>query len=144
MRNPTRARCGSIWRRFERFAESRNMGQIALHLEDAHGLKLSIATVFKFFKRATSGRVPLGFSNTEATRDLQKPNPAPAEVRQPAKPFEELGWRPVFYKNNTSSIHGNQGVHPMSEQPEATIEQRAAKDASSPARKAPAESGNQQ
>ena len=71
---------------------------IASHLEDAHGLKVSRATVFKFFKRATSGRVPLGFSNTETTRDLQKPNPAAARPRQPAKPFEESDGDPFSTK----------------------------------------------
>jgi hypothetical protein len=70
---------------------------IARHLEDAHGLKVSRATVFKFFKRAASGRVPLGFSNVESTRDLQKPIPATARL-QAAKPLEESNGDPFSTK----------------------------------------------
>ena len=71
---------------------------IARHLEDTHGLKVSRATVFKFFKRAASGRVPLGFSNIESTRDLQKPIPATARLQQVAKPFEESNGDPFSTK----------------------------------------------
>jgi hypothetical protein len=71
---------------------------IAWHLEDAHGLEVSRATVFKFFKRAANGRVPLGFSNIEATRDLQKPIPSAPRLRQPAKPFEEAVGDPFSTK----------------------------------------------
>ena len=82
-----------LWKHLETIRNLRRKrktwAMIALHLEDAHGLKVSTATVFKFFKRATSGRVPLGFGDTEATLDLQKPIPVAAGLRQPAKPFEE-------------------------------------------------------
>jgi hypothetical protein len=62
---------------------------ITKHLEDVCGVKLGVWTVRNFFKRATSGRVPLGFRNAEATRESRKPNPAPAGFRRPAKPLEE-------------------------------------------------------
>src|ERR1700736_5839274 len=38
---------------------------IALHLKESHGIETTAATVFKFFKRAAIGRVPIGF--TDAT-----------------------------------------------------------------------------
>jgi hypothetical protein len=38
---------------------------IAVHLEESHGLTTSLRTVRNFFKRARSGRVPLGFNETE-------------------------------------------------------------------------------
>ena len=82
-----------LWKHLETIRTLRRKREtwamIALHLEDAHGLKVSKSTVFKFFQRATSGRVPLGFGNIEATRDLQKPIPAAAKLREPVKPFEE-------------------------------------------------------
>ena len=82
----------TLRRRHETWAE------IALHLEDAHGLKVSRATVLKFFERTTGGRVPLGFSNTKATRDLQKPNPAGSGLRQTIKPFEDSDGDPFSTK----------------------------------------------
>jgi hypothetical protein len=36
---------------------------IALHLKESHGLETTATTVFKFFKRATIGRVPIGFTD---------------------------------------------------------------------------------
>jgi hypothetical protein len=71
---------------------------IAWHLKDTHGLKVSRATVFKFFKRATSGHVPLGFSNIESTRDLQKPIPATAKLQQAAKPIDRSNGDPFSTK----------------------------------------------
>ena len=71
---------------------------ITKHLEDACGIKLGVWTVRNFFKRATSGRVPLGFRNAEATRELRKPNPASAGLRQPPKPFEEPDGDPFSTK----------------------------------------------
>ena len=68
------------------------------HLEDACGIKLGVWTVRNFFKRATSGRVPLGFRNAEATRESRKPNPATGGLRQPAKPFEEPDGDPFSTK----------------------------------------------
>jgi hypothetical protein len=34
-----------------------------LHLRESHGLETTAATVFKFFKRAAIGRVPIGFTD---------------------------------------------------------------------------------
>jgi len=62
---------------------------ITKHLEDACEIRLGVWTVRNFFKRATSGRVSLGFSNAEATRDLQKPTPAAVGPRRLAKPSED-------------------------------------------------------
>src|SRR5580700_2745052 len=62
---------------------------ITKHLEDACGIKLGVWTVRNFFKRATSGCVPLGFRKAEATRESRKPNPATLGLRAPAKPLEE-------------------------------------------------------
>src|SRR5271166_4359284 len=63
-----------LWKHLETIRTLRRKREtwamIALHLEDAHGLKVSKSTVFKFFKRATRGHVPVGFGDTEATRDL--------------------------------------------------------------------------
>ena len=71
---------------------------ITKHLEDACGIKLGVWTVRNFFKRATSGRVPLGFRNAEATRESRKPDPASAGLRQPPKPFEEPDGDPFSTK----------------------------------------------
>jgi hypothetical protein len=91
-----------LWKHLETIRTLRRKREtwaiIALHLEDAHGLKVSKATVFKFFKRATRGHVPLGFGDTEATRDLQKHIPAAARLRQSAKPFEALDGDPFSTK----------------------------------------------
>ena len=91
-----------LWKHLETIRTLRRKHEtwamIALHLEDAHGLKVSKATVLKFFKRATSGRVPLGFGDTEATRDLQKPIRATARLRQSAKPFEASDGDPFSTK----------------------------------------------
>jgi hypothetical protein len=40
---------------------------IAVHLEQAHGLKTSFQAVQKFFKRASAVRIPLGFNDTGLT-----------------------------------------------------------------------------
>jgi hypothetical protein len=45
---------------------------IAAHLEQAHGLKTSIRAVHKFFKRASGGRIPLGFGDIRLTADIGK------------------------------------------------------------------------
>ncbi len=78
-----------LWKYLETIRTLRRRHQtwaeIASHLEDTHGLKVSRATVLKFFKRATGGRVPIGFINTETTRDLQKPNPAASGLPRTAK-----------------------------------------------------------
>jgi hypothetical protein len=91
-----------LWKHLETIRTLRRKREtwamIARHLEDTHGLKVSGATVFKFFKRAASGRVPLGFSNIESRRDLQKPIPTTARLQQVAKPFEESNGDPFSTK----------------------------------------------
>jgi hypothetical protein len=71
---------------------------IANHLEEACGIKLGVWTVRNFFKRATSGKVPLGFRNAEVTRESRKPNPAPAGLRHPAKPLKDSDCDPFSTK----------------------------------------------
>src|SRR5271166_1685528 len=78
-----------LWKHLETIRTLRRKREtwamIARHLEDTHGLKVSKATVFKFFKRATCGRVPIGFNNIKSRRDLQKPIQATARLQQAAK-----------------------------------------------------------
>src|SRR5271165_3462996 len=57
---------------------------IAVHLEQAHGLKTSFRAVHKFFKRASGVRIPLGFndaglpiSTDGSPKPSAKPGPAP-------------------------------------------------------------------
>jgi hypothetical protein len=71
---------------------------ITKHLDDACGIKLGVWTVRNFFKRATIGRDPLGFTNTERTRDLQKASPALTEVRRLPDPAEESAGDPFSTK----------------------------------------------
>jgi hypothetical protein len=59
---------------------------IAANLEQAHGLKTSTRAVHKFFKRASGGRIPLGFNNAGLTTNTDgspkpsaKPGTAPHE-----------------------------------------------------------------
>jgi hypothetical protein len=46
-----------------------------LHLKESHGLATTSATVFKFFKRAATGRIPIGFA--DAGKSPIAPNPSP-------------------------------------------------------------------
>jgi hypothetical protein len=71
---------------------------IAKHLEDACGIKLGVWTVRNFFKRSTSGSVPLGFRNAQATRESEKPSPATLGLRAPAKPLEDSDGDPFSTK----------------------------------------------
>jgi hypothetical protein len=58
-----------LWTLLETIRKLRRKHQtwaaIALHLKESHGVETTAATVFKFFKRAAIGRVPVGF--TDAT-----------------------------------------------------------------------------
>ena len=71
---------------------------ITKHLEDECRVKLGVWTVRNFFKRATSGKVPLGFRNAEVTRDSREANPTSSGLRQPPKPFEESDGDPFSTK----------------------------------------------
>jgi hypothetical protein len=42
----------------------RTWAAIALHLKESYGVETTASTVFKFFKRAAIGRVPIGFTDT--------------------------------------------------------------------------------
>jgi hypothetical protein len=57
---------------------------IAAHLEKTHGLKTSFQAVHKFFKRASAGRIPLGFNDTGLTSNIDRP----------PEPSTELGVEP--------------------------------------------------
>jgi hypothetical protein len=91
-----------LWKHLETIRTLRRKREtwamIAWHLEDTHGLKVTRATVFKFFKRAASGHVPLGFSNIESTHDLQKPIRATARLQQVAEPIEGSNGDPFSTK----------------------------------------------
>jgi hypothetical protein len=58
-----------LWAHLETIRKLRRKRQtwaaIALHLKESHGVETTAATVFKVFKRAAIGRVPIGF--TDAT-----------------------------------------------------------------------------
>ena len=58
-----------LWAHLETIRKLRRKRQtwaaIALQLKESHGVGTTAATVFKFFKRAAIGRVPMGF--TDAT-----------------------------------------------------------------------------
>jgi hypothetical protein len=58
-----------LWAHLETIRKLRRKRQtwaaISLHLKESHGVETTAATVFKFFKRAAIGRVPIGF--TDAT-----------------------------------------------------------------------------
>lgn len=48
---------------------------IALHLKESHGVETTATTVFKFFKRAATGRVPIGFTDPAISTSIpSKPN----------------------------------------------------------------------
>ena len=91
-----------LWKHLETIRTLRRKREtwamIAWHLEDTHGLKVSRAAVFKFFKRAARGHVPLGFSNIESTSDLQKPIRATARLQQAAEPIEGSNGDPFSTK----------------------------------------------
>ena len=51
------------------------MAAIALHLKESHGLETTATTIFKFFKRAATGRVPMGFTDGASSSCIpSKPN----------------------------------------------------------------------
>ena len=56
-----------LWEHLETIRALRRKHQtwaaIALHLKESHGLKTTSASVLKFFKRAATGRVPIGFTD---------------------------------------------------------------------------------
>jgi hypothetical protein len=56
-----------LWAHLETIRKLRRKRQtwaaIALHLKESHGVETTAATVFKFFKRAAIGRVPIGFTD---------------------------------------------------------------------------------
>ena len=56
-----------LWRHLETIRKlrrkRRTWAAIALHLKESHGVETTAATVFKFFKRAAIGRVPIGFTD---------------------------------------------------------------------------------
>jgi hypothetical protein len=79
-----------LWRHLETIRKLRRKRQtwaaIALHLKESHGVETTAETVFKFFKRAAIGRVPIGFTDvTISTVVRSKPD---ASVR-PEMPFIE-------------------------------------------------------
>ncbi len=53
--------------------EHKTWAAISVYLERAHGLKISLKTVQNFFRRASRGRLPLGFRNTEAADKIVSP-----------------------------------------------------------------------
>jgi hypothetical protein len=68
-----------LWRHLETIRKLRRKRQtwaaIALHLKESHGVETTAETVFKFFKRATIGRVPIGFTDvTISTVVRSKPD----------------------------------------------------------------------
>jgi hypothetical protein len=71
---------------------------ITKHLEDACGIKLGVWTVRNFFKRATSGRVPLGFKDTQATRESRESNPTSGGLWHPSNPPEDSDCDPFSTK----------------------------------------------
>jgi hypothetical protein len=56
-----------LWAHLETIRKLRRKRQtwaaIALHLKESHGVETTAETVFKFFKRAAIGRVPIGFTD---------------------------------------------------------------------------------
>jgi len=71
-----------LWAHLETIRKFRRKRQtwaaIALHLKESHGVETTAATVFKFFKRAATGRVPIGF--TDATISIVAPSKAGANT----------------------------------------------------------------
>jgi hypothetical protein len=71
-----------LWAHLETIRKLRRKRQtwaaIALHLKESHGLETTAATVFKFFKRAAIGRVPIGFTDAAInTVVLSNPDASP-------------------------------------------------------------------
>ena len=72
---------------------------IALHLKESHGLATTSATVFKFFKRAATGRIPIGFA--DAGKSPIPPNPSPNISRGLKRiPSHLTGFQPNAEPNN--------------------------------------------
>jgi hypothetical protein len=68
----------ALWRHLDTIRllrrKRKTWAAISAHLEKAHGLKTSCRAVHKFFKRASAGRIPLGFKDTGLTADIGKPS----------------------------------------------------------------------
>ena len=68
-----------LWEYLETIRRLRRKRQtwaaIALHLKESHGLATTSATVFKFFKRTVTGRIPIGFA--DVGKSPVAPNPSP-------------------------------------------------------------------
>jgi hypothetical protein len=74
-----------LWTHLETIRKLRRKRQtwaaIALHLKESHGVETTAATVFKFFKRAAIGRVPIGFTDaTISTVVPSKPDASTSDL----------------------------------------------------------------
>ena len=78
-----------LWKHLETIRMLRRRHQtwaaIALHLKESHGVETSAATVFKFFKRAATGHVPIGF--TDAAISTVVPSKPNANTSNPIATF---------------------------------------------------------
>ena len=73
----------ALWRHLDTIRllrrQRKTWAAIAAHLEEAHGLKTSFRAVHKFFKRASAGRIPLGFNDSVLSANIDRPPEPGAE-----------------------------------------------------------------
>jgi hypothetical protein len=88
-----------LWAHLETIRKLRRKRQtwaaIALHLKESHGVETTAATVFKFFKRAAIGRVPIGFTD------------APISTVVPSKPDANTSDRLATFTSPSAGLQSN-------------------------------------